>query len=988
MKKYIIGVFVAVLLLAPAVSRAQMTPEQTQAIIVQLLAQIQSLQKQLLVLLQNQSNPPLPTPVPPSPMLALAHFRPMGIPELPNSGIPLYNINSGTNLEISWGTTRPLRSGEVLALILDCGSGLSVAASLHSICNGERDFLTSGPTSAAFGGGRMGTVTNTSTSRQEMTARLILYSNNNTFIVEERMFRISVEPVSSDNLQTPILWLDNVRGYDVAKTWTTQPNVVYRVVRRYGSLDFSYEDINIAVQGPYGSGALQVCNENVLALCRMPGDIPNTPSHTDGTLRSAGTYTYAIIAVQKRSDGSFTGGEIMSNRIQATVPSANLCAPPYPCDPLRPETSLNVLTPRANEVWQSGEWKNITWSDPGVPSGTLYNVSIVSADRGKGSRLISGAGGFILGWQVGRLDSNLNSFGTGVPWYVEVSRANDSSVYDLSDSSFMISGTCGRPDNVNDLRATASGNTVTLSWSDIKCAKGYDLYRSSDPSVPLNNSRTSVVKFGIGNSWGSINDSNVPAGTWYYKLFPLGTPYNNNSSSNVAIVNVGSSEQSPSLTSVSPNIGDETTTHTIYGANLLGVEKVQFLRNGSVVGSVGVTSTNNYSLIFRPGLFAANMGSGMYQIEVVNSQCKAGCNSNRLNFELRDYQGVVAPTVSGISAIVQGGNRVNLSWTPPFGSNTGRKLAVYRSETGNFGSSAVLVMRLEPYFGGMVDDPITPGKRYYYRVITEGRQGEENSAPVDVSIFVPQTAVLVITVEKPFEGERLIKGDQYTIRWSSEGMPSDARIWIEIGEGRYLGGKSAQIVSNLPANTTSYTWTVSDDLDWGYGVKLESWWSRLAQMFLPEKAHALSLVADTEYTIRVMASSDSGSMATVYGVSGLFYFQDPPTTTQTRAYQATGLSAVKEGNGIRINWSHPENDSVAKQYVLYRRTTNNLGSNIYGTHLGKDTMSFLDDGSRFGNAISGSGAPRSGNTYYYWLFTEGPRNADDNSGAATIGVSI
>ena len=106
----------------------------------------------------------------------------------------------------------------------------------------------------------------------------------------------------------------------------------------------------------------------------------------------------------------------------------------------------------------------------------------------------------------------------------------------------------------------------------------------------------------------------------------------------------------PSITSISPTQGTAGTSVTIYGTNLFGVTTVEFYDTSGLLKAatpVDMTSVSASSVTFRiSGLFEANVSPGVYQVNVVKSDCRGGCSSNRLGFGLTASNTSTQPSIT------------------------------------------------------------------------------------------------------------------------------------------------------------------------------------------------------------------------------------------------------------------------------------------------------------------------------------------------------
>lgn len=105
----------------------------------------------------------------------------------------------------------------------------------------------------------------------------------------------------------------------------------------------------------------------------------------------------------------------------------------------------------------------------------------------------------------------------------------------------------------------------------------------------------------------------------------------------------------PYISSISPGRGGENTNVTVYGRNLSNVTSVQFYdRNGYSVRGLVPSYVSAQSVSFRiTNEFAVSLPSAVYSLSLVSSNCRGGCDSNRINFELiGTAQASVSPSPS------------------------------------------------------------------------------------------------------------------------------------------------------------------------------------------------------------------------------------------------------------------------------------------------------------------------------------------------------
>lgn len=129
-------------------------------------------------------------------------------------------------------------------------------------------------------------------------------------------------------------------------------------------------------------------------------------------------------------------------------------------------------------------------------------------------------------------------------------------------------------------------------------------------------------------------------------------------------------------------------------------------------------------------------------------------------------------------------------------------------------------------------------------IISESNE-ENNTSSATLSGTPVQSS---ITVLSPNGGESLQEGKPYTIRWSSVGLPTDARVYITLFRS---DGQNASISGLLPSTQNEYIWNVTSQGGWGYGLKPQNNW--FARLFGINSAQAAS-----NYTYQIMVSASWG----------------------------------------------------------------------------------------------------------------------------------
>ena len=124
----------------------------------------------------------------------------------------------------------------------------------------------------------------------------------------------------------------------------------------------------------------------------------------------------------------------------------------------------------------------------------------------------------------------------------------------------------------------------------------------------------------------------------------------------------------PMIYSITPSKGGLNTPIVLEGANLSAVTSLDlYASNGKWMGALVPSQVSSSRIKFSfSKAFTANTGSDTYQLSAVSSNCKAGCNSNRVSYTLDNSASTPTPTISP----VQTPNQPRVSFTYPVGSET------------------------------------------------------------------------------------------------------------------------------------------------------------------------------------------------------------------------------------------------------------------------------------------------------------------------------
>ncbi len=178
--------------------------------------------------------------------------------------------------------------------------------------------------------------------------------------------------------------------------------------------------------------------------------------------------------------------------------------------------------------------------------------------------------------------------------------------------------------------------------------------RFTVPNMPFGTYKVFVDSKGA--SWNSpkCNPSNylnftIGTSTPVYSPTPVASASVAPRSSATPSPSIAATTSLPYITSISPNRGGENANVTVYGRNLSNITSVQFYdRNGYPVRGLVPSYVSAQSVSFRiTNEFATSLASGVYSLSLVSSNCRGGCDSNRINFELiSTAQASVSPSPS------------------------------------------------------------------------------------------------------------------------------------------------------------------------------------------------------------------------------------------------------------------------------------------------------------------------------------------------------
>ena len=383
-------------------------------------------------------------------------------------------------------------------------------------------------------------------------------------------------------------------------------------------------------------------------------DTPET-SYTDSDLSAGTAYYYKIAAYSEERTSK-----------QSAVFSA-FTRPAIP-------TGLNAA------VVTSSSSITITWSSVfGATGYYVYRSLSESGDYTKAGEATSSA----------FTDSGLAGYTT---YYYIVSAYNSAGEGIKSDSQVWARTRLGTPTEINTT-ANSSENSITISWAAEYGADGYYIYyRSSSESNEIIQTRTSLTT--------SYTDSDLPAGTHYYKVAAFNAEDTSSESSDYSVIILGA-PSGFNKTSAAPN------SVTISWSSILGATGYDIYCSLSESGPytlIGTSTTNSYTDSSGLSPYTAYY----YKVSASNT---ADTGSQSAFFMAKtSLDTPTGVTTTGISA-----NSVTVNWNAVYGATN---YYIYRSE-----SSSGTYTKVGETNSISFTDSCLAGYEYYYKV--EARDGVE-----------------------------------------------------------------------------------------------------------------------------------------------------------------------------------------------------------------------------------------------------------------------
>jgi Big-like domain-containing protein/calcineurin-like phosphoesterase family protein/fibronectin type III domain protein len=359
------------------------------------------------------------------------------------------------------------------------------------------------------------------------------------------------------------------------------------------------------------------------------------------------------------------------------------------------------------------------------------------------------------------------------------------------NTSFIDTTDSQSPSTPNGLMATASApNVVNLTWNaatDNISVTGYDLYRNGAPLTTLG-----VVT--------SYTDTPVsPAFTYQYQVLARDAAGNTSALSAVspaATVTTPADTTGPSITLTAPADGISVSANVILSADAMddvGVEDVDFLVNGTVVGTVG--EGGPYIITWDSTTVAD--GPVTITARAVDTSLNETTSSSRTITVNNAGGDTTPPTVpANFAATAVDSSHVNLSWNASNDNVAVTGYDIYRDGALLTGVGAVT---------SYTDTNVVIGATYQYQVLARDAAGNVSALTSAVSVTVPD-----VLFKDGFESGDLAQ-------WTNNGLNIQQQSVLE-------GIYAAHGASNGSAATYAYKQlsTTHNDLYYSTWFKIAS----------------------------------------------------------------------------------------------------------------------------------------------------------------------
>jgi hypothetical protein len=594
---------------------------------------------------------------------------------------------------------------------------------------------------------------------------------------------------------------------------------------------------------------------------------------------------------------------------------------------------------------------------PGLASASAIVTTNVSSAKGI---VVTPVGNFIVAGANGRF-AKYNSSGTLLWSYASpTGDVSDGSVYNLISGIAMDSnGTIIILDGVNNglkyfapisslnsVSATASGTTVTLSWSGTPTSNDYvgTTIRRSLSGYPITPTSDTAVSINVmGNSY---SDTGLSTGTYYYTMFTkTDDGYFGQAVTASAVVSFAAPAAPATASVVASADSVVLIWEGVSGADSYTLRKGSgsypiTISDGAAVTS-GVTATSYTDLGLTEGTY-------YYSIFSVNGSGNSAAVT---------VSGVIAvPTVSNVVATASG-TSVALSWTNPGYNFQSVVVAVSTSNVPVSPSEGVVVTdntasQSVTYFP-------SSDATYYFSIFTRGTTGATSAA------VTTNLAMTGFPPAAPTSFNGTVSGNQVSLGWinpgsdfvsvmirrDTTGFPvsvsagvvvtnnfigttfsetqSDGTFFYGIFAQDSLGNFSRVATAAVTVDTTSPGTVSGLELTPSTSSVLVSWTTPTADDFAGVTIRRSSLTSSTPVTI---STGNRGRSLTDSGLTGDTYYysiftaddlgnlsESVTENTRIEIGLPTSLVATNSGSTVTVSWVNPT-DVGFSSISLVRKT--------------------------------------------------------------------
>ena len=361
--------------------------------------------------------------------------------------------------------------------------------------------------------------------------------------------------------------------------------------------------------------------------------------------------------------------------------------------------------------------------------------------------------------------------------------------YDTLSEAFSEKFIPGAPKDVSAAASSSysSSNSITVSWSVVNGAAGYNVYRSTNESNDYRQIGSTYYMSHSASYFTSYTDDGLSSGTTYYYRV---SAYNNKGESSRSSSSNGVTTRPAAPSSVSATVQSSGASIAVSWYSVTGAAGYIVYRGTSAYGTytqVGTTSSTSYTDSYpSPGT------TYYYKVSAYNGSGESPQSSSY------DYATTKPSAPSSVSARAAASNSITVNWYSATGA-TGYR--VYRSTSASGTYTQVGSTSSTSY----TDNSLTPGTTYYYTVSAYNAAGEssQSSYTYAMTILPPPSNVSATATSR----------GGINVSWSSVSGVTGYRVYRSTSAyGTYTQVEttsSASYTDNYLSPGTTYYYKVS-----------------------------------------------------------------------------------------------------------------------------------------------------------------------------------